>query len=173
MRCISSDRRYRDLYSRLSPISARTTSGPLVPDYMDYGIQLGRRFRALKAWMVFRAFGRSGIESRIRENCRLAAVFAGLVEAAANFTIAAPLSMAIVCFRFDVAGIEGEAANLLNQQVVERVNATGRAYLTFSSLRGRTVMRAGFGNVLTTEAEVIGVWDVIREEAQRLFGETP
>ena len=127
-------------------------------DYMDYGIQLGRRFRALKAWMVIRAFGRSGIASRIREHCRLAARLAAWVAEDERFVLAAPLTMAVVCFRFAPAEVSDEACDRLNEQIVERVNATGEGYLTHTTLRGRTVMRVGIGNVLTTEADVARVW---------------
>ncbi|CAN5450800.1 pyridoxal-dependent decarboxylase [soil metagenome] len=77
-----------------------------VINYMDYGIQLGRRFRALKAWMVFRAFGQEGVTSRIREHCRLAMLFASWIEAEPSFDIVAPVVMAVVCFRFSPPGVD-------------------------------------------------------------------
>lgn len=135
------------------------------PDYMDFGIQLGRRFRALKAWMVFRAFGRSGIESRVRENCRAAAVMADLVSADADFRMVVT-NMAIVCFRFEPSGTDTSLLDDYNQKIVERVNATGKAFLTFTTLRGQACIRAGLGNILTTDQHVHDVWDVIRGEAR-------
>lgn len=137
-------------------------------DYMDYGIQLGRRFRALKAWMVFRAFGRSGIESRIRENCRLATVFAKLVTDEQSFSLATPVNMAIVCFRYEPPGISADAVNELNRLIVEQVNASGKAFLTYTTLRGQIVMRAGFGNILTTDAIILSVWEIIQACARKL-----
>ncbi|MEO8563794.1 MAG: aminotransferase class I/II-fold pyridoxal phosphate-dependent enzyme [bacterium] len=125
-------------------------------NYMNYGIQLGRRFRALKAWMVFRAFGRSGLVARIREHCRLADVFASYVRADPRFALSAPRSMAIVCFRA-LAPAETEA-DALNRAIVDAVNASGEGYLTHTVLRGRVVMRAGVGNVLTTEEHLGAVW---------------
>lgn len=141
-------------------------------DYMDYGIQLGRRFRALKAWMVFRAFGRSGIESRIRENCRAAGVFAELISGDQSFQLATPVNMAIVCFRFEPAGAGREALNRINQEIVERVNESGKAFLTYTSLRGQTTMRAGFGNLHTTNDHIQTVWNMIRAEAARALKDT-
>ena len=138
-------------------------------DYMDYGIQLGRRFRALKAWMALRAFGRSGLESRIREHCRLARVFAERVEREPGFELAAEQSMAVVCFRCTTESSPGDA-DRLNEAIVERVNASGRAYLTHTRLRGRTVMRVGFGNVLTTEEHVDILWSQVLAERDRLTG---
>lgn len=140
-------------------------------DYMDYGVQLGRRFRALKAWMVFRAFGREGIAARIREHLRLAQLLASWIEADPNFELAAPVVMAVVCFRARIRG-EGEEVppgqvDDFNERIVEAVNATGRAYLTHTRLRARVVMRVGIGNVLTTEAHLREAWNLIREEAAR------
>jgi aromatic-L-amino-acid decarboxylase len=138
-------------------------------DYMDFGIQLGRRFRALKAWMALRAFGRSGLESRIREHCRLARVFAERVEREPGFELAAEPSMAVVCFRCTTESGASDA-NRLNEAIVERVNASGRAYLTHTRLRGRTVMRVGFGNVLTTEEHLHILWSQVLAERDRLTG---
>ena len=138
-------------------------------DYMDYGIQLGRRFRALKAWMALRAFGRSGLESRIREHCRLARVFAERVEREPGCELAAAPSMAVVCFRCTTESGPSDADHL-NEAIVERVNASGRAYLTHTRLRGRTVMRVGFGNVLTTEEHLDVLWSQVRAERDRLTG---
>lgn len=136
-------------------------------DYMDYGIQLGRRFRALKAWMALRAFGRSGLESRIREHCRLARAFADRVEREPGFELAAEPSMGVVCFRR--VGESGDAGETdrVNEAIVERVNASGRAYLTHTRLRGRTVMRVGFGNVLTTEEHLDVLWSQVLAERDR------
>src|SRR6266446_5048597 len=141
-------------------------------NYMDYGIQLGRRFRALKAWVIWRSLGRAGIVARLREQVRMANLLASWINADDRFELAAPVNMGVVCFRF-VAGI-GDAGpgsstfaeatadrttpatterklDKLNSEIVVRINASGRAYLTQTKLRGRTVMRIGLGNVLTTE----------------------
>ncbi|HEY2026147.1 MAG TPA: pyridoxal-dependent decarboxylase, partial [Gemmatimonadaceae bacterium] len=134
-------------------------------DYMDYGIQLGRRFRALKAWMTFRAFGRGGIEARLREHCRLAALLASWVEKTPGFELAAPQRMAVVCFRYAPSGVADETADRINTAVVEHVNASGGAYLTHTRLRGRVSMRVGIGNVLTTQHHLRAVWDRIRDAA--------
>jgi aromatic-L-amino-acid decarboxylase len=139
-------------------------------DYMDYGIQLGRRFRALKAWMVLRAFGRSGIESRIREHCRLAQVLGARVAAQPGFELATPVSMSIVCFRYAPLGASDAAADRLNADIVAAVNESGTGYLTHSVLGGRTVMRVGFGNVLTTDAHLETVWRQVVAESERLGG---
>jgi aromatic-L-amino-acid/L-tryptophan decarboxylase len=141
-----------------------------VPDYMDYSIQLGRRFRALKAWMVFRSFGRTGIAARVREHCRLAQLFASWVDADKAFVRAAPVTMGIVCFSYRREGVPSEDADAANETIVERVNAEGRTYLTWTRLNRRVVMRIGLGNVLTTEAHLADAWQAIRTKAIEYAG---
>jgi aromatic-L-amino-acid decarboxylase len=141
-----------------------TSDGAL--DYMDYSIQLGRRFRALKAWMVLRSFGRTGIESRIREHCRLARLFASWIDADKSFVRAAPVTMGIVCFRYQRGGAAPEDDDARNEAIVEAVNAGGRTYLTRTVLDGRVVLRIGLGNVLTTETHLAEAWQAIRTESK-------
>jgi aromatic-L-amino-acid decarboxylase len=132
-------------------------------NYMDYGIQLGRRFRALKAWMVFRAFGRAGMAARIREHLRLANLLANWIRIDNRFELAAPVVMPVVCFRF--TGTPEKEMDKLNCEIVERINASGRAYLTQTRLRDRTVIRIGLGNVLTTEQHLRNAWKLIQTTA--------
>ena len=131
-------------------------------NYMDYGIQLGRRFRALKAWVIWRSLGRTGMVARMREQIRLANLLARWIKTDDRFELAAPVSMGVVCFQF-VGGDQNEI-DRLNSQIVERINAAGRAYLTQTKLRGRTVMRIGLGNVLTTEQHLRDAWELIQKE---------
>lgn len=137
-------------------------------DYMDYSLQLGRRFRALKAWMVFRAFGRDGISARIREHCRLAQQWARWVDEDPLFVRAAPVPMAVVCFRCAPAGFDDDACDRLNEAIVSAVNASGNAYLTHTRVGGRVVMRVGIGNVLTTMQHLEQAWACLLREAERL-----
>jgi aromatic-L-amino-acid decarboxylase len=147
-------------------------------NYMDYGVQLGRRFRALKAWVVWRAFGREGLAARMRDHLRLAKLFADWVREDRRFELSAPVVMGVVCFRFigpasgviDAGPGSSSKATIkqidqLNNEIVERINASGRAYLTQAKLRGRTVMRIGLGNILTTERHLRNVWAMIQETA--------
>jgi len=134
-------------------------------DYMDYGIQLGRRFRALKAWMAFRAFGRSGIESRVREHCRLATLLAAWIDSEPHVVLAAPQRMGVVCFRFIPPGLPDAACDAFNEHVVEQVNGSGDAYLTYTRLGRRVCIRMGIGNVLTTERHVARAWARVRAVA--------
>ena len=148
-------------------------------NYMDYGIQLGRRFRALKAWVIWRSLGRAGIVARLREQVRMTNLLANWINADDRFELAALVSMGVVCFRWvgsarcadsrKLSGQRGvptmENLDRLNSEIVERINASGRAYLTQTKLRGRTVMRIGLGNVLTTEEHLRKAWQLIGERA--------
>jgi aromatic-L-amino-acid decarboxylase len=142
----------------LVPEYLRGDSGEL--DSMDYGVQLGRRFRALKAWTVLRAFGRAGVEARIREHCRLARLWTSWVEAAPGWEVMAPTVMSVVCFRHHPPGVDDVDAH--NEAIAARVNAGGRAYLTHTRLRGRTALRIGLGNVLTEERHLRAAWETVR-----------
>ncbi|MGI8820090.1 MAG: pyridoxal phosphate-dependent decarboxylase family protein, partial [Chthoniobacterales bacterium] len=128
-------------------------------NYMDYGVQLGRRFRALKAWVVWRTFGRAGMAARIREHIRLAGLFTDWVNEDPRFELAAPTVMPVVCFRALAA--DHAASDALNARLVETLNAAGETYLMQTKLRGRTVMRMGLGNILTTEEHLRKVWKLI------------
>jgi len=145
-------------------------------NYMDYGIQLGRRFRALKAWMVFRTFGRAGMAARIRDHLRLANLLADWVKIDNRFELAAPVVMPVVCFRFvatdkkNSESVHESKIDMINSEIVERINASGRAYLTQTKLHGRTVLRIGFGNVLTTEQHLRNVWGLIQLTAGEIAG---
>jgi aromatic-L-amino-acid decarboxylase len=127
-------------------------------NYMDYGLQLGRRFRALKAWFVFRAFGRQGLIDRIREHCRLAQLLASWVESDPEFELVAPAKMGVVCFRF-------RASEGANREIVAAINASGRAYIGYTTLSGRISIRIGIGNVLTSDEHIAAVWALIKAEA--------
>src|SRR5712692_1992168 len=135
-------------------------------NYMDYGVQLGRRFRALKAWMVWRTFGREGIAARICDHLRLANLLADWIKIDKRFELSAPVVMPVVCFRFVTAS--DRKIDMLNSEIVERINASGRAYLTQTKLHGRTVMRIGLGNILTTEQHLRNMWELIQTSASEV-----
>ncbi len=134
-------------------------------NYMDYGIQLGRRFRALKAWLVFSTFGQQGLVQRIRENIRLAKLFASWIDSDEQFEILAPVNMGVVCFR--AVWAEKETASdtdldELNKSIVRYVNSTGRAYITHTVLNDRIALRVAVGNVLTTEHHLRQTFDLLK-----------
>lgn len=143
----------KDAFS-LVPAYLETPEGETVTNFMNYGIQLGRRFRALKLWMVIRYFGVEGLRALIREHIRLARLFAASVEAHPAFEVVAPVPFSTVCFR-----LRGPDAP--NAQLLERINASGKAFLSHTELDGRYTLRFTVGNVRTTEEHVRGAWTLI------------
>ena len=139
-----------------------------VVNYMDYGIQLGRRFRALKLWMVLRAFGAEGLAARVRHQVALAQAFAQWVRAEPGWVVDAPVHFSLVCFRYQPAGMNDADADALNEKVMAKVNATGEAYLSHTKLRGRYVMRLAIGNIRTDERHVRRAWELLSEQAATL-----
>lgn len=137
-----------------------------VRNYMDYGLQLGRRFRALKLWFAIRTYGVRGLQARLREHIGLAQEFAGWVAAEAGWEIAAPHPLSVVVFRYAPRGYEGDL-DVLNDAILARVNADGRCFLSSTKLNGRTVIRMAIGNERTTHDDVALAWEILRESAER------
>jgi aromatic-L-amino-acid/L-tryptophan decarboxylase len=141
----------------------------LVPEYLrttdeadslsDYGPALGRRFRSLKLWAVLRCYGRAGLQSRIREAIRLAELFETWVRDEPGWELCAPRNFSVVCFRRSASDDE-------NQAIVDRVNASGEAFLSHTRLNGRYVIRLAVGNERTTEEDVSRAWQAIRKAAR-------
>jgi aromatic-L-amino-acid decarboxylase len=139
----------------LVPEYLKTGEDRSVTNFMDYGIQLGRRFRALKLWMVMRYFGVEGFRSRIREHIRLARLFADWIDVDDRFERLAPVPFSTVCFRLN--GTDEENAELL-----DRINRSGKAFLSHTRLGGRFTIRFSVGNLRTTEKHVRDAFDLIR-----------
>ncbi len=147
----------------LVPEYLRTGAGD-VTDYMNWGVQLGRRFRALKLWMVIRYFGREGLAARIRQHVALAQQFAGWIDTAPEWERLAPVPFSTVCFRARPRGIDDEAAlERLNGALMDAVNATGEVYLSHTKLNGVYALRLAVGNLRTTEQHVARAWELLRE----------
>ncbi len=146
-----------------------------VRNFMDYGPQLGRRFRALKLWMVIRYFGREGLAARIREHIRLAQHFAAWVDADPDFERLAPTPLSTVCFRARPRGWALSEAELdrFNEALLEAVNVTGECFLSHTRVRGQLALRLAIGNVRTSERHVRRAWELLRAHAARLQAEWP
>ena len=134
-------------------------------NYMDYGVQLGRRFRALKLWMVIRAFGVDGIAERLRAHMALARELAGWVDASGDWELMAPVPFSLVCFRYAPAGTGDAERDALNERIVQAVNASGRAFLSHTKLRGRYTIRLAIGNIRTERRHVEEAWALLRDAA--------
>jgi aromatic-L-amino-acid decarboxylase len=145
----------------LTPEYLRTVEAAPVRNLMDTGIQLGRRFRALKLWMVLRHFGAQGLRTRLAEHMRLARLFASWVDASPDFVRVAPVPFSVVCFRADTD-------DAFNEQLLNAVNASGEVFLSHTRLDGRFVLRLAIGNLRTTEAHVARAWELLQERAAEL-----
>jgi aromatic-L-amino-acid decarboxylase len=133
----------------------------VVQNQMDYGIQLGRRFRSLKLWFVIRYFGREGLIARIRDHIRLAKLFAEKVRESNDFEIMAPVPFALVCFRAcpaDVVDVDD-----YNERLMNHINASGEAYLSHTKLGGKTVLRLSIGSIHVEDRHVEKIWRLLTE----------
>lgn len=139
---------------------AASESGRVV-DYRDWQVPLGRRFRALKLWAVLQAFGLAGLRAHIREHVALAAELASWIEADPRFALAAPRTLALVCLR-RITGDGADADDAATRALLERVNASGAAFVTHTTVGGRFVLRVAIGSVATTRADVLALWDLLR-----------
>jgi aromatic-L-amino-acid decarboxylase len=148
----------------IHPEYLKTGVDARVKNYRDWGIQLGRRFRALKLWFVIRAYGVEGLQAMVREHLRLAALVKDWVEGDGRFELLAPVDLGLVCFRLD-DGREERGLNELNRRLLERVNASGRVFLTHTMLRGKYTIRLVVGQRTTEERHVRGAWDIISAAA--------
>jgi len=151
---------------RTSPEYLRTSHDAEVVNYRDWGIPLGRRFRALKLWFVLRHYGAEGIQAMVREHLRLGRLFASWIDADPAFERLAEPALALVCFRHRPADLpEGPLLDEHNRELLARVNAGGRIFLTHTLLGGRYALRLAIGQRTTTEADVTEAWAAIRGAA--------
>jgi aromatic-L-amino-acid/L-tryptophan decarboxylase len=150
----------------LVPEYLKTAEDAVAPNFMDYGVSLGRRFRALKLWAVMRAFGAEGLAARIREHVRLAQRFREWVAADPGFEVSAPTPLSVVCFRARFPGVPADEEDHRNHAVLDAVNASGEAFLSHTVLRGRTVLRLAIGNIRTEERHVARAWELLQDAAR-------
>jgi len=134
-----------------------------VINMMDYGIQLGRRFRSLKLWMVMRAFGAEGLAERIRFHCELAREFAGMVYYEGNWQLMAPVTLSLVCFRYAAPEMSEDEIARVNSAIMERVNANGKAFLSHTKVDGKYMLRLAIGNIRTGRDHITTAWQELRE----------
>ena len=154
----------RNAFSLVPEYLVTPGSGDAI-NFMDYGVQLGHRFRALKLWMVIRAFGVKGLAARVRRHCELAREFAGWVEAAPGWEVVAPVPFSLVCFRYAPAGLPDAEADAMNARTLAAVNAGGRALLSHTKLHGRYTMRLAIGNIRTERRHLEAAWADLRDAA--------
>lgn len=152
----------------IHPEYLKTGVDPYVKNYRDWGIQLGRRFRALKLWFVIRSYGVEGLQAFVREHLRLARLFKSWVEAEPKFELMAPVRFGLVCFRLN-DGLDIGTLNRLNKELLDRLNATGKVYLSHTVLNGKFTLRMVIGQRTTAERHVRAAWELIRELSAELL----
>jgi aromatic-L-amino-acid/L-tryptophan decarboxylase len=152
----------------LTPEYLKTAFDSEVVNYRDWGIQLGRRFRALKLWFVIRSYGVEGLRAIIRRHVSLAAELASWIDGDPAFERMAPVPFGLVCFRYHPAGASESALDQLNERLLAAINATRRVFLTHTKLGGRFAIRLVIGQRATEREHVTDAWRIIREAAATL-----
>jgi aromatic-L-amino-acid decarboxylase len=152
---------------QLIPEYLKTRNQDKVNDYSDWGIPLGRRFRALKLWFVIRSFGVKGLRSKLQDHLFLANKFAHSIMVHDHFELMAPVNFNLVCFRYIPPDLEGQALDRINEDLLHRINATGKIYLSHTRLDGRYTLRMSIAQTRVQESHVDEAWMIIREEARK------
>jgi aromatic-L-amino-acid decarboxylase len=148
------------------PEYLKTAEGTQVNNYRDWGIQLGRRFRALKLWFVIRSYGVGGLQEIVRNHLSLAKEVKQWVEDSGDFELMAPMPLNLICFRYHPKGEDDpEKLNALNERILETVNKTGKLYLTHTRLNGDYVIRLVIAQTQVTREDVGRAWEIVRQAA--------
>lgn len=152
------------------PEYLKTKVDQQVNNYRDWGIPLGRRFRALKLWFVIRTYGVLGIQERIREHIAMARGLAAKIEVHPDFELLAPVNFNLICFRYHPEGGDEAALNAWNEQLLHRLNDSGKVYLTHTKINGKYALRMVIGQTYVQQRHVDKAWNLIREMVTELKG---
>jgi len=152
----------------IHPEYLKTGQDSQVNNFRDWGVQLGRRFRALKLWFVIRSYGVEGLQKIVREHIRLAQMFKEWVKKHEDFELMAPVELSLVCFRLN-DGRNEEALESLNRRLLESLNQTGKVFLTHTTLKGKYVLRMAIASRTTEEFYVQEAWKLITKKAAELL----
>lgn len=153
----------------VNPEYLKTSRDHQVNNYRDWGIQLGRRFRALKLWFVIREFGVNGLKEIIRKHISLAQYLAGLIESSEEFEILAPVTTNLVCFRWNDKRRREEELNMVNKLLLKKINESGSVYLTHTVLSGRYAIRVAIGQRSTEKEDIDNAWEIICRNAKTIY----
>jgi aromatic-L-amino-acid decarboxylase len=152
-----------------TPEYLRTTQDADVTNYRDWGIQLGRRFRALKLWFVLRSYGVEALRRLVRTHVKLAGELASWIESSDDFELMAPVPLGLVCFRYHPRGVTDDSElDRINRTLLSRVNSSRRVYLTHTQLGGRYVIRLVVGQRQTERSHVEEAWQLIQDSVKSL-----
>jgi aromatic-L-amino-acid decarboxylase len=149
-----------------NPSFLQTPEDRRVKNLRDWGIPLGRRFRALKLWFLIREQGISGLQARLRRDMANARMLAEMVEAADGWRVVAPVALQTVCIRHEPDGLAGEELDRHTKAWAEAVNRSGEAYLTPATIDGRWMVRVSIGALATEADDVLAAWAVMRRFAE-------
>jgi aromatic-L-amino-acid/L-tryptophan decarboxylase len=154
----------------VTPEYLKTPEGNDVRNLMDTGVQLGRRFRALKLWMVLRSLGAKALRERLSTHMRLAQDFATWIDDHPDFERMAPVPFSVVCFRWwpTDRNVPRAELNMANERLLDAVNASGEVFLSHTRLDGCFVPRLAIGHIETTERHVQRAWQLLQENARRI-----
>jgi len=171
--------KFREAFS-LVPEYIKTNVTGMVHNYNEYGVQMGRRFRALKLWILIRYFGVEGIRARIRNHIAMAQQFKGWIESEQDWELMAPVPFSTVCFRYrpttpaqQSAERTNEWLDRLNEAIMDAVNRDGRIFLSHTRLDGCFVIRVSLGNPRTTTEHLERCWMLLSEAAENERGQAP
>jgi len=153
----------------IMPEYLKTSEDDRVNNYRDWGIQLGRRFRALKLWFVIRSYGVEGLKAKISRHIELAKAIVSRIEKSDDFELLAPVPLNLICFRYRPAGMDDtEKINRLNEELLNRVNETGRMYMTHTKLNGVYTLRLVTAQTHVEERDIDQAWEIITKTAREL-----
>lgn len=152
----------------LTPEYLKTDKDSEVENLMDYGIQLGRRFRSLKLWFVIRYFGVDGLAERIKHHIELAQEFADWIDNEKNFERIAPVPFSTVCFRYNPGNITEDELNALNEKLLEEINVSGKIFLSHTKLNGKYIIRLTIGSIRHEKRHIVEAWELIKECADKI-----
>lgn len=144
----------------LVPDILYTQDDPRAVNMMDYGVALGRRFRALKLWFILRSYGHEGLCAVIREHIRLAQDFAREMEADPRFERTAPGVLSTICFRY-------KGSDEDNRRIQDHVNQSGEILISGTKINGHFTLRLAIGNQFTRPEHVARAWELIQEAAPK------
>lgn len=153
---------------QITPAYLQTDVDNLVNNYRDWGIQLGRRFRALKLWFVLRSYGLNGLENKLRFHLNLANQLKKIIEDDESFELLAPANFTTICFRFKPKNYSEEELNVLNKKLLNEINSSGFAFLSHTILDGKFAIRFSIGQTSTQLEDVMDTWNLIKKVATML-----
>jgi len=157
-----------DTLKRAFSLSAeylKTTQDNEVENLMDYGIQLGRRFRSLKLWFIIRYFGVDGLAERIKNHIYLAKELRSWIEQENDFEIMAPTPFSTVCFRFNPGNFSEDELNRMNEMLLEKINQSGKLFLSHTKLSGKFIIRLTIGSIRHERRHIEDAWELIKSIA--------